>query len=107
MDRKIPLEEIRKKRKKKLLKYGSIAIVTIVAFVLFLRTIETSIAAKNIQTGIVDTGNVNATVNASGKIIPLNEEIIIAPINSRIVEVYKKFRRFGFEKSIHIEIGTG
>ncbi len=88
MDKLIPIEERRKRRNKLLLRYGSIAFV-VICFVLFLRTIETSIAAKSIQTGTVDTGNINATVNASGKIIPLNEEIIIAPINSRIVEVYK------------------
>lgn len=89
MDKIIPLEERRKKRNKLLLKYGGIILAAMIAFALFLKTIETSIARKNLQIGSVDTGNINATVNASGKIIPLNEEIVIAPINSRIVEVYK------------------
>jgi HlyD family secretion protein len=89
MDKIIPVEERRKKRNKLLLKYSGITLAAAVVFAVFLQTIETSVSSKSIQTGDVDTGDIRATVNASGKVIPLNEEIITAPINSRIVEVYK------------------
>jgi HlyD family secretion protein len=39
--------------------------------------------------GEVDKGMIEVTVNASGKIVPLIEEIIVSPINSRILEVYR------------------
>jgi HlyD family secretion protein len=89
MDRKISIEEIRKGRKKLLIKWVSGISLLLIVFIVVLNVLQTAINKKDIQIGTVDTGNINATVNASGKIIPLNEEIIIAPINSRIVEVYK------------------
>lgn len=38
----------------------------------------------------VDKGMIEVSVSASGKVVPAFEEIINSPINSRIVEVYRK-----------------
>ena len=38
----------------------------------------------------VDRGTIEVSVSASGKVVPAFEEIINSPINTRIVEVYKK-----------------
>ena len=37
----------------------------------------------------VDRGPIEISVSASGKLMPLQEEIIVTPINTRILEVYK------------------
>lgn len=72
-----------------ILKYGSIGLVMVIGVMVVMHSMEAAVSLKNIQAGMTDEGNINATVNASGKVVPLNQEIIIAPINSRIVEVYK------------------
>ena len=38
----------------------------------------------------VDKGTIEVSVSASGKVVPAFEEIINSPINTRIVEVYRK-----------------
>ena len=54
-----------------------------------IRLSDVPLSSRNLQIGVVDKGSINITLNASGKVIPLNEEIIVAPIRSRILEAYK------------------
>ncbi|MDR0431357.1 MAG: HlyD family efflux transporter periplasmic adaptor subunit [Tannerellaceae bacterium] len=48
-----------------------------------------SISLTAIEVGEVSRGSIEITVAASGKLSPLMEEIIVSPINSRILEIYK------------------
>ncbi len=48
-----------------------------------------TISASGIRTGEVDTGSIEITVSATGKVSPLLEEIIVSPVSTRIMEVYK------------------
>ena len=48
------------------------------------------VEAKDLVFSTVDTGVIEVSVSASGKVVPTFEEIINSPINSRILEVYKK-----------------
>lgn len=89
MDRKIPLSVQRKENRKKLIRYGGIAVAIIIIIIVILNFLEGSISSKNIVISKVDSGTIEVTINASGKVIPLTEEIIVSPINSRILEVYK------------------
>ena len=89
MDKPISKQQIRKERNKKLIKYGAIFLGVIIAFVLMLNFITTAIPSKNLIMGTIDRGNLSVTVGASGKIIPLSEKNIVAPISTQIVEVYK------------------
>lgn len=90
MDREIPLSIQQKQKRKQIIKYGSILFVIVIAVVFILSFLQSSISQKNILLGTADRGTIEITVNASGKIIPLTEEIIVSPINSRILEVYKE-----------------
>ncbi|MFV0329732.1 MAG: efflux RND transporter periplasmic adaptor subunit [Dysgonomonas sp.] len=90
MDREIPLSIQQKQKRKQIIKYGSILLVIVIAIVFILSFLQSSISQKNILLGTADRGTIEITVNASGKIIPLTEEIIVSPINSRILEVYKE-----------------
>lgn len=89
MDREISKDILRRERLKKTIKYGIILVIVIFAMIFLSNFIRSSLDKENLVIGKVDMGNLNITVNASGKVIPFFEEIITAPINSRILEVYK------------------
>ena len=90
MDREIPLSEQRKERRKQIIGYGAIIVGLAIVVIIVVNFLQGSISSKNVIIGTVDRGTIEVTVNASGKVIPLTEEIIVSPINSRILEVYKE-----------------
>lgn len=90
MDRKIPKEILQKEKRNKLIKVSAVAVFSIVAIILIISMLRDSISLKNIQLSTVDTGTIEVSVSASGQVVPAFEEIINTPIESRIVEVYKK-----------------
>ena len=90
MDREIPKEVRDKERKKMLIKYGVIGVAGIVSIALLISFMRSSVNRKDLVFSEVDTGIIEVSVSASGKVVPAFEEIINSPINTRIVEVYRK-----------------
>ena len=90
MDREIPKEVRDKERKKMLIKYGVIGVAGIVCVALLISFMRSSVNRKDLVFSEVDTGIIEVSVSASGKVVPAFEEIINSPINTRIVEVYRK-----------------
>ena len=90
MDREIPKEVRDKERKKMLIKYGIIGVAGIVCIALLISFMRSSVNRKDLVFSEVDTGIIEVSVSASGKVVPAFEEIINSPINTRIVEVYRK-----------------
>ena len=90
MDREIPKEVRDKERKKMLIKYGVIGVAGIVCIALLISFMRSSVNRKDLVFSEVDTGIIEVSVSASGKVFPAFEEIINSPINTRIVEVYRK-----------------
>ena len=90
MDREISKEQQRKEQRKQFLKIGAVAGGVIAVVVLVISMLQTSLKRKDLTFSTVDKGVIEVSVNASGKVVPAFEEIITSPINSRIVEVYKK-----------------
>ena len=90
MDREIPKEVRDKERKKMLTKYGVIGVAGIVCIALLISFMRSSVNRKDLVFSEVDTGIIEVSVSASGKAVPAFEEIINSPINTRIVEVYRK-----------------
>ena len=90
MDRKIPKEVLQKEKRNKLFKVGAIVVVSVVAIVIIISLLRDSVSLQNMQLSTVDMGTIEVSVSASGKVVPAFEEIINTPIESRIVEVYKK-----------------
>ena len=90
MDREIPKEVLRKERNKKIMKYGGIGVGVIVCMALLISLMQSSVKRKDIAISTVDKGTIEVSVSASGKVVPAFEEIINSPINTRIVEVYRK-----------------
>ncbi|MEG1616154.1 MAG: HlyD family efflux transporter periplasmic adaptor subunit [Bacteroidales bacterium] len=90
MDREIP-KDIRKKRcKKKIIKFGSIAAGSIIGISILFSIMQSKVNLKNLNFSEVSEGMIEVSVSASGRVVPAFEEIINSPINTRIVEVYRK-----------------
>lgn len=90
MDREIPKEERRRERNKKLIRYGVAGVAGVVVLSVLISLMRTGVKEKNLVFSTVDQGTIEVSVSASGKVVPAFEEIINSPINTRILEVYKK-----------------
>ena len=90
MDREIPKEVRRKERNKKFIRYGISGVTVIVVISVLISVMRTGVKEKDLVFSTVDQGTIEVSVSASGKVVPAFEEIINSPINTRIVEVYKK-----------------
>lgn len=89
MDIEISHEEKRKVRKKQIVKLVLVAVVIVAVCFLVITFTRSSVPYKSLTTSHVDEGTIEVTISASGRVVPLYEEIIVSPINSRILEVYK------------------
>lgn len=90
MDREIPKEVRQKERNKKIIRYSSIGVASIIAIGVLISVLRAGVEAKDLVFSTVDKGVIEVSVSASGKVVPAFEEIINSPINTRIVEVYRK-----------------
>ena len=90
MDREIPKEVRNKERNKKMIRYGGIGVASIIVISVLISLMRTGVKAKDLVLSTVDKGTIEVSVSASGKVVPAFEEIINSPINTRIVEIYKK-----------------
>lgn len=90
MDREIPKEVRNKERNKKIIRFSAIAVTAIVVISVLISLMRTGVKKKDLILSAVDKGTIEVSVSASGKVAPAFEEIITSPINSRIVEVYRR-----------------
>ena len=90
MDREIPKEVRNKERNKKIIRYGGMGAAGIVVISVLISLMRTGVKEKDIVFSQVSTGTIEVSVSASGKVVPAFEEIINSPLNTRILEVYKK-----------------
>ena len=90
MDIEIPKEIRQKERNKRIMKYGGIATSIVICITILISFMQSSVKLKDLVLSTVDKGLIEVSVSASGKVVPAFEEIINSPINTRIVEVYRK-----------------
>ena len=90
MDREIPKEVHNKERNKKIIRYGGIGVASVIVISVLISFMRTGVKTKDLVFSTVDKGTIEVSVSASGKVVPAFEEIINSPINTRIVEIYKK-----------------
>ncbi|WP_291584490.1 HlyD family efflux transporter periplasmic adaptor subunit [Bacteroides sp.] len=90
MDREIPKEVRNKERNKKIIRYSAIGVTAVVVVSVLVSLMRTGVQKKDLVLSTVDKGTIEVSVSASGKVAPAFEEIITSPINSRIVEVYRR-----------------
>ena len=90
MDRIISPEERRKRQRTRYLKMAVGAAAGVAVFVLLVRLLSPKIDLNTVNVGMVDRGALEVSVYATGKVVPLAEEVITSPVSSKILEVYKK-----------------
>lgn len=90
MDREISKEQRNREKRQMWMKWGGTVVVGIVAVIALMQLMQESLHERDIVFSVVDEGSIDVSVSASGKVVPAFEEIINSPINSRILEVYKK-----------------
>lgn len=90
MDREIPKEVRNKERNKKIIRYGVIGVAGVIVVCVLISLMRTGVKVSDLVFSKVEKGTIEVSVSASGKVIPAFEEIINSPINTRILEVYKK-----------------
>lgn len=90
MDREISKEQRNREKRRMWMKWGGTVVVGIVAVIALMQLMQESLHERDIVFSVVDEGSIDVSASASGKVVPAFEEIINSPINSRILEVYKK-----------------
>lgn len=90
MDREISKEQRNREKRRMWMKWGGTVVVGIVAVIALMQLMQESLHERDIVFSVVDEGSIDVSVSASGEVVPAFEEIINSPINSRILEVYKK-----------------
>ena len=79
MDREIPKEVRQKERNKKIIRYSSIGVASIIAISVLISVLRAGVEAKDLVFSTVDKGVIEVSVSASGKVVPAFEEIINSP----------------------------
>jgi HlyD family secretion protein len=81
-------------RTRRLLKRGAIAAVTLAAAVaLFMGAIaliSPSVSRSSIRTARVEAGSLDATITASGTVVPEVEQALSSPVDARVLRVLKR-----------------
>lgn len=90
MDRKIPSKERRKMMMRRWGRTGGIIMGAIIIVCMVIRMAGDKVDLKGLELSAADVGDIQVTVTASGNVVPEYQEIIVSPINTRIVEIYKK-----------------
>ncbi|WP_281671072.1 efflux RND transporter periplasmic adaptor subunit [Rikenella microfusus] len=90
MDSQIPQEIIDRRKRKRIVKFSSIGTAIIVLFIVLVSVLRSGIDASAISTAVADRGALEVSVTATGKVVPLFEEIIASPVASKVLEVYRK-----------------
>ncbi|CAL1518979.1 HlyD family efflux transporter periplasmic adaptor subunit [Chitinophaga sp. MM2321] len=87
MDKSIEAEVTARRNKKRYLTAFLVAVVLIGGIGLLRSFFKSSLAKSAITTAIVERGNVENTITATGLVLPEFEEIITSPINASIQKV--------------------
>lgn len=88
MDREISLKEQKKLRRRKILK-ACVPIAVVSAGTIFaLSSIAPSMDRSGLDFITADTGTVEMSADASGKVVPAYEMTITSPVSTKILEIY-------------------
>lgn len=88
MDREIPKQMLKQRRRRRFLLGGVVAALAAGSVILIGSLSEESVRLADIRLSSADRGDIDAAVNGNGTIVAAFEEVIVSPVNSRILEVY-------------------
>ena len=87
MDREVAPEQVKTERNRKWIVIFIAVVVLIAGLYFFKRSLSSSIESSRIRTGVVQKGDVENTLSATGEVIPAYEQIITSPIRASIKSV--------------------
>ncbi len=99
MDREISKEVKLREKWRRILKYSMVLVGASVFIIVVVSLMKDDVALDSLEFCEVETGNVDVSISASGVLSPVYEQIITAPINTKIIEVYAKTGDFVKEGS--------
>ena len=88
MDREIPAKEQRKRKIRNVLRVAIPVVAVGVAFALVVPNLAPSMNRNGLTFATVETGTVESSADASGKVVPAYEMTITSPVSTRILEIY-------------------
>jgi len=81
-------EEVKAHKKRKIWVIISAGLLVLITAVLVMRNLITpSLSAAEINTAVVEKGNIENTINATGEVLPEFEEVLTSPINASVRQV--------------------
>ncbi|HEX3006711.1 MAG TPA: efflux RND transporter periplasmic adaptor subunit [Bacteroidales bacterium] len=87
MDREISIEVIKKQRKRRVIVVAAVCLSLVVVFGAFRSLMVPVLHRSDIETAVAVTGDMDASIMASGMVLPEFEEVIVSPVTSRILKV--------------------
>lgn len=91
MDQRIPEEIARRRQRRRLLNYLAAGVLGVLVILLLARLLRPSVDRSTLLLAVVDEGDLAVSIPATGKVMPLYEEVIASPVHSKILEVYHRF----------------
>ena len=90
MDRPLDSTIVRRRTRKRVVQITAIAAVLIGGFLLLSAWITPSVSRNNIRTAVVERGPVQATISASGVVVPGYEQTLSSPAETRVLAILRK-----------------
>ncbi len=90
MDRKISKQVKQQQLKNRVIKYTIAGVIVVGVITILASFIRPSLSIDRLRTGTVDRGDLSISIAATGRIVPIYEEVITSPISSKIVSIFKK-----------------
>ncbi len=87
MDTPLSTDLVKKRKRKTTLVITGIVVILAAGLWLFRLSLSSSISQSAITTGVVETGNIENTLEATGEVNPEFEQVITSPINAVIKNV--------------------
>ena len=90
MDREIPKEVRQKERNKKIIRYSSIGVASIIAISVLISVLRAGVEAKDLVFSTVDKGVIEVSVSASGRLSLLLKKLSILRSTVVLLKSIKK-----------------
>jgi HlyD family secretion protein len=90
MDREIDVSFRRRQMLRRIALAASLSAAAAAALIWGPRLIAPSIARARIRTARVDAGSIEATITASGTVLPEFEQVISSPVNARVLKIRER-----------------
>ncbi|AMM50661.1 hypothetical protein TH61_04995 [Rufibacter sp. DG15C] len=87
MDRELPQTVVQQAKRRRLWVIGAVVVTVLLGVLGFRLLLETRVAKSELRFATVEIGAVEASLTATGTVVPENEEVITSPIQAKIERV--------------------